>query len=482
MSSTPTHYADPPVDSATLTRTADQTARYLEKSIISVQQLLNDQALSIPEYQRPYKWSVRNITQLFSDIAKHKDKSSYRLGTVVFHEEDGLKNIVDGQQRTITLLLIARAYLNKCRDKVTHKRLEKTLNALADGGMIDPEFDSKISQWNIHQNYLEICRLVSRSDFTEETMLFLLEKCEVVTFSLSSVSEAFQFFDSQNARGRDLEPHDLLKAYHLREFTDGDDELKASTVAQWEDSDTKELTNLFALYLYRIRNWSKGSSARYFGKNDTDLFKGVNMEKIANYPYVEQLRMSHHFVDHYNQQYERAIDHNKLNFPFHLDQIIINGRRFFEMISHYQSKVKGIRHADEALPALLKEANLDESAKKILGTLNSYPGRDRTGDRYARCIFDCLLLYYLDKFGTVDISRAIEKVFIWSYSLRLQMQKLQLSSMDNYVLNSGNLFKVIKEATYPHDFLSSPLPVQPANNSSNTEALEKLFKEMGYYE
>lgn len=32
------------------------------------------------------------------------------------------------------------------------------------------------------------------------------------------ISEAFQFFDSQNARGKALYPHDLLKAYHLREM------------------------------------------------------------------------------------------------------------------------------------------------------------------------------------------------------------------------------------------------------------------------
>ena len=37
----------------------------------------------------------------------------------------------------------------------------------------------------------------------------------MVEVVLQDISEAFQFFDSQNARGKDLEPHDLLKAYHL---------------------------------------------------------------------------------------------------------------------------------------------------------------------------------------------------------------------------------------------------------------------------
>jgi len=86
-----------------VTQMADLTCR-----IISVRELLVDSALAIPQYQRPYKWTGRNINQLFSDVAIHKDKSSYRFGTIVLHEHNGRKDIVDGQQRTISLLLAAQ--------------------------------------------------------------------------------------------------------------------------------------------------------------------------------------------------------------------------------------------------------------------------------------------------------------------------------------------------------------------------------------
>lgn len=50
------------------------------------------------KYQRPYL-----------DIGSHRDKSAYRLGSVVFHlrEEGEVKwlDIVDGQQRTLTLAI-----------------------------------------------------------------------------------------------------------------------------------------------------------------------------------------------------------------------------------------------------------------------------------------------------------------------------------------------------------------------------------------
>ncbi|WP_065758234.1 DUF262 domain-containing protein [Pseudomonas defluvii] len=461
--------------------TQAQQATELSSKIISVYELLTDSALDIPQYQRPYKWTGKNINQLFSDIAIHKDKSAYRLGTIVFHQDGETKNIVDGQQRTISLLLAARALIQRNTEKkLERKDLQERLLKL-EQAMVKPSFSSEISQKNIHSNYLEVARIVSRADFTEAHIDFFLNKCQVVAVALNDVSEAFQFFDSQNARGRDLEPHDLLKAYHLREFSPRDEQLKASTVARWESSDTKELATLFSQYLYRIRNWSKGVSARYFSKDDSDLFKGVNIDTVASYPYVEQLRIAHHFVDNYNGQYERKIDSRELVFPFHLDQIIINGRRFFELISHYQSKVARISAESWNGHELVGAEGLDGYAKTIMDTLNSYPARTRTGDCYVRAMFDCLLIYYIDKFGHADISRAIEKIFIWAYSLRLKMQVVQLASMDNHVLEN-NLFRLIKEATRPADFINCSLPVLSGQKSTRTDEIEALFKAMKYYE
>ena len=458
-----------------------QQATELSSKIISVYELLMDSALDIPQYQRPYKWTGKNINQLFSDIAIHKDKSAYRLGTIVFHQDGETKNVVDGQQRTISLLLAARALIQRSKEKkLERKDLQDRLLKL-EQAMVNPSFTSEISQKNIHSNYLEVARIVSRADFTEAHIDFFLNKCQVVAVALNDVSEAFQFFDSQNARGRDLEPHDLLKAYHLREFSPRDEQLKAATVTRWESSDTKELATLFSQYLYRIRNWSKGVSARYFSKDDSDLFKGVNIDTVASYPYVEQLRIAHHFVDNYNGQYERKIDSRELGFPFHLDQIIINGRRFFELISHYQSKVARISAESWNGHELVGAEGLDGYAKTIMDTLNTYPARTRTGDCYVRAMFDCLLIYYIDKFGHADISRAIEKVFIWAYSLRLKMQVVQLASMDNHVLEN-NLFRLIKDATRPADFTNCSLAVMSGTKSTRTGEIEALFKAMKYYE
>ena len=470
-------------------------AQALNKEILKVSQLLQLTGLTIPAYQRPYKWTGRNINQLFQDFQVHKNQSAYRLGTLVFHrdkdDEESL-NIVDGQQRTLTLVLAVYAIIQERWDDLERQDLSDQLELLEeplDEFMESQKFDSEISQRNLHQNYLEVKRLVRRHEFTEHHIDFLLNRCEVVTFTLNDISEAFQFFDSQNARGRDLEPHDLLKAYHLREFSDHELGLKASSVAEWEALESDKLTALFAEYLYRIRRWGLGNSARYFGKNEVGLFKGVNIDNIAQFPYVESIRIAHHYVDDYNSQYHRKIDGQLKPFPFHLDQMIINGRRFFEMAAHYQQQVQAIVYAEHGGTVDFLGTRLTKQAKTILTELNGYSARHRTGDKYVRAIFDCALIFYMDKFGTAELSSAIEKIFIWAYSLRIKQQLVQLATMDNHVL-ADNLFRMIKDATLPSDVLALPLrTLTNADNKNNTrkgnaakDPLVKLFKGMNYYE
>ncbi|MCV5296225.1 hypothetical protein OFC42_31085, partial [Escherichia coli] len=85
------------------------------------------------------------------------------------------------------------------------------------------------------------------------------------------------------------------------------------------------------------------------------------------------LRIAHHFVDEYNRQYQRKIDGQYMTFPFHLDQMIINGRRFFEMAEYYQTRVAAIvaeeSDSGKAQSATLLGETLTPMASKVLSTL-----------------------------------------------------------------------------------------------------------------
>lgn len=482
-----------------------QIMEIVDKKVIPVKTLLSLPNLTIPVYQRPYKWSQSNLTDLLSDLKVYRNKSAYRLGTVVFHvrSKNDLNNfskkpkkeldIVDGQQRTLTLLLLVKALLEERLVGLKRQDVKESLGMLEEPVnkfLQRQTFNSDISHRNLHQNFMEAKRAVARSDYTESDIDFLLNRCEVVTFVLDDISEAFQFFDSQNARGRDLDPHDLLKAFHLREFSQSETDLKSDSVIHWESLESKQLALLFSNYLFRIRNWAQGKSAQYFSKSQVGLFKGVNLELVGFYPYVESLRIAHHFVDDYNGQYQRNIDRQYMKFPFHLDQMIINGRRFFEMTSHYQYKVTEVINYDNSNKnenyqhaIRILGHDLEPLAYRILYTLNTYRSRTRTGDCYIRNLFDCAVIFYLDKFGSHALSQSIEKIFIWAYSCRLKMQVVGIERMDKHALTK-NVFERIKQAVQPTDFLNWPLEILKKSDCKGTNLTEiiKLFKEMKYYE
>lgn len=71
--------------------------------------------LRVPNYQRPYMWTAKNVIQLLDDIieAKNENKETYRLWTLILccDKDSSHYDIVDGQQRTITFSLLLEAQL-----------------------------------------------------------------------------------------------------------------------------------------------------------------------------------------------------------------------------------------------------------------------------------------------------------------------------------------------------------------------------------
>ena len=80
----------------------------------------------IPEYQRPYSWSDDEITTLFEDLwdfsiertrTERTEGANYFLGCVVSYEENGERQIIDGQQRITSLFLLLRAVFSMLEEE-----------------------------------------------------------------------------------------------------------------------------------------------------------------------------------------------------------------------------------------------------------------------------------------------------------------------------------------------------------------------------
>ncbi len=120
---------------------------YNDLGIEKIENFLGKTNLCIPTYQRPYKWTEKNVNQLIDDIIEYKEKPAYRVGTIVLHKDkdknnNDILNIVDGQQRTITFLLIAHYLKNSNFDlEIPDNQISKN-NILRNNELIEYRLSS----------------------------------------------------------------------------------------------------------------------------------------------------------------------------------------------------------------------------------------------------------------------------------------------------------------------------------------------------
>ena len=404
-----------------------------------VGELLKEEGLRIPSYQRPYKWNRKHIRNLFYDLRDAMGKKEYQIGSVILHENDGYLDIVDGQQRLISISL----FLHLLDSLENYKGANQLLSA--------EEF-GELSCYHASENYNEwenLTQLVGENQ-SKDICNFLLENCSVsvITMPQERLSEAFQLFDSQNNRGKSLEPHDLLKAYHLRKQYSEDEKIVEKWEQFVEDKDLS-LKELFDKHLFRMRRWSRGETGltnkRYgsylrFTEDFIDDFKGVDLNQ--NFPYLELYR---HI--------------EKL--PMSISMPIIDGSKFFEYIESAHETIK--EHKD-FLNEELGFSDIPEGEEKNLvypeGMLNIY---NSSKGRYLKChnIFLNICSLFADRFGKDELSKEIvETLFIWSYYPRVKSKAIYDATVGKYAAGGSfrqketqKLFQLLSHAVTPNDFI-----------------------------
>ena len=352
--------------------------------------------LSIPEYQRPYKWSVLSIDTMLWDINNAIQQSSvfsdykYRIGTIILHKSDQILDVVDGQQRLISLTLIS-----------------KYLDADFDNAILQTKFYDKSTQKHIHDNYIHIREWFSlRDNETKESFKKALSNVlEMVVIQVRKESEAFQLFDSQNTRGRALDPHDLLKAFHLREMQNDKYEMEYA-VTKWEAKDVALIRELFSAYLFPIYNWSRCTKTWTFTDHDIDTYKGIPASSTYTYA-------------------RRA---GKASPYFQLTEPFIAGSDFFDMVDHYLRTLANIKHE------LATNPEFESLRPFCLPQKHSSAGLT-----HVRNLFFAVLLFYYDKFHNMD-ELAVKKLFMWAFMLRMDLRSLGADSVNKYAIGewSGN--------------------------------------------
>lgn len=417
-----------------------------ELKIVEVKEILL-MKLSLPNYQRPYRWSVQSSNRLFMDTyeAFKNGIPEYRIGSVIFHKEQSKKyNIVDGQQRltTLSILLYCLGIQNLSLLKESY---------------------SKLSADAVMMNYRMLTKRVNELSDTEKRKYkeYLLNQCKTVQIVTDSEQEAFQFFDSQNSRGKELAPHDLLKSYHLREMNGETEGKKVKIVNDWENTNQEHLIDLFKNYLYPVIQWNKGRDGLGYSTSKIDSFKGIKNSNVYNYTVYH--KASNLFVEQFNQSgSNELLAANTLN-QFQLSQPIIAGKRFFYYTQHYKKL-------------------LDQVRKRITTVIDKdFIPDKRSGDIYIKQLFECSLLLFADRFGLESLNTSVlQQLYSWSYSLRMVMNAVYPQTINKYAVgqhdrvNEGlDLFLQISEMNDPEDLKLIVLQT-PDIESANLEKYKAI--------
>ncbi len=467
---------------------------------------IDDVNLRIPVYQRPYKWTAKNAIQLLDDIieAKSENKEVYRVGTLILHRKiangEVIYDIVDGQQRVITFSLLLAvlgkediAFLNEnlSNNDYNLRNVPNNLQAFRRRLGITGNDDKMNSDKK--ENSTE-SKDAERERENVKLKSFVEEQCELIVVITDNISEAFQFFDSQNARGKSLYPHDLLKAFHLREMWDVDEMNTERIVKEWEEYQQDKLASLFGEYLYRIKEWIIDSKAQTLNESNLLIFKGVT--KKDRTPYAQFYKAAYAYADMVNHSAVPFVSGTRNLNAFQLDTPIIAGKPFFEYTKHYFSILRDIQNNNKYEGFYIND-------NQIVKTLDAFY-KEGTGNRITRLMFDAALLLYVDRFCPATFpdhtdlemfDRFVVYAFIWAYSLRAQLSRLSWLSAQNYIMgvakrtntekrtNTMNIYKLIIRSHSATALLSSladkicPLTVDslPENIDEQTDATYKYY-------
>lgn len=200
---------------------------------------------AVPIYQRTYDWQRDQCMQLYEDIkevGKSGAQKSHFVGAITYQEDVTMANenvrrcqIIDGQQRLATVMLLLRAVkdrfgkadgqavkrieqllFNLCEDRHRDSYYKMALNG-EDGRALREILDSGKTELpgSVKANFSRLCKKLSEDGVGFEAMWRGVKRITVVLIRIDPGDDAQEIFESMNSTGLDLTQTDLIQNYLL---------------------------------------------------------------------------------------------------------------------------------------------------------------------------------------------------------------------------------------------------------------------------
>ena len=290
----------------------------------------------IPDYQRPYAWGESECQTLWDDIfdfaiPNNNAKafvpgSEYFLGPIVTFNNNGKMEVIDGQQRLTTLMLLLRAFLgkfSKMQDEEsisTKKNIEQCIYKTDEFGR--PDFNSlkissEVATDNDKEEFMKILRTGESTkgnkcayaqnyrffqdriaEFIDEFPTYaaylptrIMSNCILLPIEAESQDTALRIFSTLNDRGKPLSDADIFKAKFYKYYSDLGQ--KNEFISRWKILEERcsrifhpfsgtPMDEIFTRYMYFLRakagnkNSTTEALRKFYEKDDYSVLKNPN--------------------------------------------------------------------------------------------------------------------------------------------------------------------------------------------------------------
>lgn len=364
---------------------------------------LFDIKLTIPDYQRIYCWNDNNIKTLWNNLKEMPEGLDYHLGAIILQRQDNGCDIIDGQQRLVTLNLILRALGYEGNMPLLLQKF-KSLEAcdnIANAKYVIQE----IKGWDNDENGKMLNNILTHLIFS------------VLILNSNNLDLAYTFFSNQNSKGVRLSDYDILKAHHLRYLITNDSQAEHlarrwNAISQDTDSDNEPFIHkTLGLYLFRIRKWMRKHSCDEMNSNRPIKDEYSAAPLIPGIPPFGE--------------------------RFYFYEKIQGGAHFFAFTDYFVDLYKQFVKTPQVL--LLRRYLLGESHWKY------------------ETVIETVLFAYFIKFGKQYLSEALFCIVGVVAQHRYEKRALQYK-INEYVQNT-ELIMMIDQASSPSFFLAETLPL-----------------------
>lgn len=262
---------------------------------LSVNRLLNEDTYAIPLYQRNFAWTYDEIEQLLNDVADafQENRDNYYIGTLVVNKENDIFKIIDGQQRTTALNLIALALKHEFGfDRLNavnltfpaRKKSNKNIKDLFAKKKILEDDENELTRGYGYAKDALKKVLEERQLKPQSFVDYLFENVIIFRSILPEDLDLNLYFERFNSRGEQLEAHEILKAQMMSKF--GEDQEMAQKFARIWDACAEFDKPVIKTFQIRSRpNNTDEEGEKIFGKEFTNfklesVFEKIRVKKI----------------------------------------------------------------------------------------------------------------------------------------------------------------------------------------------------------